>query len=82
MWSGLSVVIWYILSVICYNYGGGRGKRVRARDTSDPVCVDTEENTPSKKSGSFDSYWIITELINFGEKEVWKDIRKRYTFSQ
>lgn len=41
------------------NYEGSRGKRVKARDISDPVYVDTEENIASKKLGSFNSYWII-----------------------
>lgn len=52
------------------NYEGGRGRRVKVSGVLDPVFVATEENVASKETRfSFNDYWIITELINFGGKE-------------
>lgn len=51
------------------NYKGARGRMVKVSDVSDPVFVATEENVASEEARfSFNHYWVITELINFGGK--------------
>lgn len=47
------------------NYEGGRGRRVKVSDSSEPVFVATEKNLASEVRFSFNDYCIITELINF-----------------
>lgn len=76
-----------LLSFVMTNYEGGRGRMVKVSDVSDPVFVATEENVPSEEARfSFNDYWVITELINFGgrERSLLTSIkkRKRNNFSQ
>lgn len=43
------------------NYEGGRGRRVKVSDVSDPVFVATEKNVAYEEARfSFNDYWIIT----------------------
>lgn len=52
------------------NYKGGRGRRVKVSDVSDPVFSVSQENVASEEARSFfNDYWIIIELINFGRKQ-------------
>lgn len=52
------------------NYKGSRGRRVKVSGVSDPVFVVSQENVASEEARpSFNDYWIITELINFGRKQ-------------